>query len=152
MSNLDVTRAGSRDSEIPLHGPEAFAGMRKAGQLAAAALDMPFFLQMVGAEQELAGFLRLRLPSPDVEVACEELEGRGHILGREFPFKVVHILELLDQLRSEGKLKTSGSYDERLTYHDPCNISRRGGVLEQPRPARPTAKRQSPRMRVETGR
>ena len=42
MSNLDVTRSGvqTRDSEIPLHGPEAFAGMRKAGQLAAAALDM----------------------------------------------------------------------------------------------------------------
>lgn len=42
MSNLDITRAGShgRDTDIPLHGPEAFAGMRKAGQLAAAALDM----------------------------------------------------------------------------------------------------------------
>ena len=42
MSNLDVTRSGiqSRESEIPLHGPEAFEGMRKAGQLAAAALDM----------------------------------------------------------------------------------------------------------------
>jgi methionyl aminopeptidase len=42
MSNLDLTRVGSpaRESEIPLHGPEAFAGMRKAGQLAAAALDM----------------------------------------------------------------------------------------------------------------
>ena len=42
-------------------------------------------------------------------------------------------MELLDQLRKEGKLKTTGSFDERLTYHDPCNISRRGGVLDQPR-------------------
>ena len=56
-----------------------------------------------------------------------------NILGREYPFKVMHILELLDQLRADGKLKTSGSFDERLTYHDPCNISRRGGVLAQPR-------------------
>ncbi len=42
MSNLDISRIGSRgrDSDIPLHGAEAFAGMRKAGQLAAAALDM----------------------------------------------------------------------------------------------------------------
>jgi len=56
-----------------------------------------------------------------------------NILGRELPFDVVHIMELLDQLRSEGKLKTTGSFDERLTYHDPCNISRRGGVLKQPR-------------------
>lgn len=42
MSNLDITRSGSRgrESDIPLHGPDAFAAMRKAGQLAAAALDM----------------------------------------------------------------------------------------------------------------
>ncbi len=40
MSNLDVTRPQAPDTEIPLHGPEAFAGMLKAGQLAAAALDM----------------------------------------------------------------------------------------------------------------
>jgi methionyl aminopeptidase len=40
MSNSDVNRTASRDSKIPLHGPEAFAGMRKAGRLAAEALDM----------------------------------------------------------------------------------------------------------------
>ncbi len=56
-----------------------------------------------------------------------------NILGRKLPFNVVHIMELLDQLRAEGRLKTTGSIDERLTYHDPCNISRRGGVLRQPR-------------------
>ena len=56
-----------------------------------------------------------------------------NILGRELPFKVIHIVELLDQLRAEGRLKTTGSFDERLTYHDPCNICRRGGVVEQPR-------------------
>ncbi len=56
-----------------------------------------------------------------------------NILGRALPFKVVHIVELLDQLRAQGRLKIKDSFDERLTYHDPCNISRRGGVLEQPR-------------------
>lgn len=56
-----------------------------------------------------------------------------NIIGRPLPFKVVHILELLDQLRREGRLKTSGTTGERLTYHDPCNISRRGGVLREPR-------------------
>ncbi len=39
MSNIEVIR--NRESGgIILHGPEAFAGMRKAGQLAARALDM----------------------------------------------------------------------------------------------------------------
>lgn len=40
MSNVEVTRSASRDGKIPLHGPEAFAGMRKAGRMAAEALDM----------------------------------------------------------------------------------------------------------------
>jgi len=40
MSNVEVDRASARDGKVKLHGPEAFAGMRKAGQLAAAALDM----------------------------------------------------------------------------------------------------------------
>ncbi|MFZ4807395.1 MAG: type I methionyl aminopeptidase [Hyphomicrobiaceae bacterium] len=42
MSNLEQPRSEARekDGHIRLHGPEAFAAMRKAGQLAAAALDM----------------------------------------------------------------------------------------------------------------
>jgi methionyl aminopeptidase len=40
MSNVEVSRALQRDNSIKLHGPDGFAGMMKAGQLAAAALDM----------------------------------------------------------------------------------------------------------------
>lgn len=40
MSNVDVNRSVSRDGKIPLHGPEAFEGMHKAGRLAAEALDL----------------------------------------------------------------------------------------------------------------
>jgi methionyl aminopeptidase len=40
MSNVEVSRALQRDNSIKLHGPDGFAGMRRAGQLAAAALDM----------------------------------------------------------------------------------------------------------------
>jgi methionyl aminopeptidase len=40
MSNVEVTKSASRDGKIPLHGAEAFAAMRKAGRLAAEALDM----------------------------------------------------------------------------------------------------------------
>lgn len=40
MSNVEVNRSVSRDGKIRLHGAEAFAGMRKAGRLAAEALDM----------------------------------------------------------------------------------------------------------------
>ena len=40
MSNVEVGRAPDRDGRIKRHGPEAFEGMRNAGQLAAEALDM----------------------------------------------------------------------------------------------------------------
>ena len=40
MSNVEVGRAPDRDGKVRRHGPEAFAGMRTAGQLAAMALDM----------------------------------------------------------------------------------------------------------------
>jgi Fe-S oxidoreductase len=72
--------------------------------------------------------------SPECGHAYTTIRWDGpNILRRALPFKVVHIMELLEQLRIEGKLKTTGSLDERLTFHDPCNICRRGGVLAQPR-------------------
>jgi methionyl aminopeptidase len=40
MSNLEFARAQARDTKIRLHGPEAFAGMAKAGGLVAEALDL----------------------------------------------------------------------------------------------------------------
>ncbi|CEJ83531.1 methionine aminopeptidase [Hyphomicrobium sp. GJ21] len=40
MSNVEVNRSATRDGKIPLHDAEAFAAMRKAGRLAAEALDM----------------------------------------------------------------------------------------------------------------
>jgi methionyl aminopeptidase len=40
MSNLEFARAQVRDTKIKLHGPEAFAGMAKAGRLVAEALDL----------------------------------------------------------------------------------------------------------------
>ena len=40
MSNLEFARAQARDTKIKLHGPEAFAGMAKAGQLVAEVLDL----------------------------------------------------------------------------------------------------------------
>ena len=40
MNNLDRARGQSRDTKIRLHGPDAFEGMMRAGQLAATALDM----------------------------------------------------------------------------------------------------------------
>jgi methionyl aminopeptidase len=54
MSNLEFSRAQAhREGRIPLHGPEAFAAMRQAGQLAASALDMlvPYVVPGVTTER-----------------------------------------------------------------------------------------------------
>jgi Fe-S oxidoreductase len=72
--------------------------------------------------------------SPECGHAYMAIRWEGpNLVGKPFDFKVVHILEVLDELREQGRLKTTGKEMQRLTYHDPCQIARRGGVLEQPR-------------------
>jgi len=72
--------------------------------------------------------------SPECGHAYTAIRWEGpNLVGKKFGFKVRHILEVLDELRREGRLKTEGMEGGRLTYHDPCQVGRRGGVLEQPR-------------------
>jgi Fe-S oxidoreductase len=72
--------------------------------------------------------------SPECGHAYTALRWEGpNLIGRAYPFQVIHILELLDQLRAEGRLKTRRADAERLTFHDPCQLVRRGGLLEEPR-------------------
>ncbi len=56
----------------------------------------------------------------------------ANILGRPLPYDVVHITEFLAELNREGRLRL-GSTGQSLTYHDPCQISRRGGATEAAR-------------------
>lgn len=72
--------------------------------------------------------------SPECGHAYMAIRWEGpNLVGKPFSFKVIHILELLDELRSQGRLKLKDKVDSKLTYHDPCQIGRRGGVMEQPR-------------------
>jgi Fe-S oxidoreductase len=72
--------------------------------------------------------------SPECGHAYMALRWEGpNLIGRPYPFTVVHILELLDQLQSEGRFTTKLLEKERMTFHDPCQLVRRGGVVEQPR-------------------
>ena len=72
--------------------------------------------------------------SPECGHAFTAIRWDGpNLIKRPYKFEVVHILELLDQLRAEGRLRTEGVETERLTFHDPCQIVRRGGVLAPPR-------------------
>lgn len=54
--------------------------------------------------------------------------------GEPLPFKVRHILEVIDGYIKEGRITVeAGAITERVTYHDPCQIGRNGGIFEQPR-------------------
>jgi Fe-S oxidoreductase len=50
------------------------------------------------------------------------------------PFKVVAFVELISCYLREGRIALSkDTLKGTLTYHDPCQIARNGGVLEEPR-------------------
>lgn len=53
-------------------------------------------------------------------------------LGRPLPFEVLHISEYLAKLKREGRLRLK-PLQQSITFHDPCQISRRGGAPTAPR-------------------
>jgi Fe-S oxidoreductase len=44
-----------------------------------------------------------------------------------------HIVEVLGEFQEQGLLKTEGFETDRLTFHDPCQLARRGGVIKPQR-------------------
>jgi Fe-S oxidoreductase len=40
---------------------------------------------------------------------------------------------VLGEFQEQGLLKTEGFETDRLTFHDPCQLARRGGVIKQQR-------------------
>jgi Fe-S oxidoreductase len=56
------------------------------------------------------------------------------VFGGPNPPPVVNCVELAYQKYLEGKLRLNPkAISERVTYHDPCNISRSGWIVDQPR-------------------
>jgi len=56
----------------------------------------------------------------------------ANMLGHPLPFAVLHISEFMAQLKRDGKLRLT-PLEESITYHDPCQISRRGGATKDAR-------------------
>jgi len=72
--------------------------------------------------------------SPECGHAYGAIRWAGpNMVGRPFKFEVVHIIELLDQLRRDGKIPAGAKDGRKMTLHDPCQIIRRGGLLKEPR-------------------
>ena len=84
---------------------------------------------------DVADKLRVKtVISPECGHAYMAIRWDGpNLIGKPFNFKVRHILEVMDDLRKEDRLKIGSKETQKLTYHDPCQISRRGGVIDEPR-------------------
>ncbi|MEW6078138.1 MAG: (Fe-S)-binding protein [Thermodesulfobacteriota bacterium] len=56
------------------------------------------------------------------------------MLGRRHDFPILSFVELVDRYVREGRIRLKKDvYEGPITYHDPCNIGRRGGIIEAPR-------------------
>jgi len=60
-------------------------------------------------------------------------EGPGWIQ-KKYPFKIQTVVELIYDYIKQGRIKLDPAKNqEPVTLHDPCNLARSGGVIEEPR-------------------
>jgi Fe-S oxidoreductase len=110
---------------------EAFEATNSGLQIADNAIAAQLLERIVAGAEKLKA---KNVISPECGHAYSAIRWAGpNFLGKSYSFGVIHILELLDELQRSGRLQTSGKDTERLTFHDPCQIVRRGGVEAQPR-------------------
>ena len=110
---------------------EAFEATNSGIQIGVADIAAELVQRIVDAAEKLKVKTVI---SPECGHAYMAIRWEGpNLIGKPFSFKVRHILEVLDEFRQDGRLKITGKEKQRLTYHDPCQISRRGGVIDQPR-------------------
>ena len=74
-----------------------------------------------------------------VEKVLTSCSGCYSVMKNEYPkikrrnFEVLHVVEYLDRLIQEGKLKPAKSLDLKVTYHDPCHLGRYSDIFDAPR-------------------
>ena len=74
-----------------------------------------------------------KLVLPECGHAYMALRWMGaEMYGKPLPFEVMHISEYLADVLNNGKLKVK-KVDKSVTFHDPCQVSRRGGATQAPR-------------------
>lgn len=110
---------------------KAFEATNSGIQIGTSDLARELVQRVVDAAEELGVKTVI---SPECGHAFTAIRFEGpNLIGRPYTFKVQHILEVLDELRTQGLLKTEGMEDARMSFHDPCQLVRKGGVVQEPR-------------------
>ncbi|MBZ0162708.1 MAG: (Fe-S)-binding protein [Notoacmeibacter sp.] len=110
---------------------EAFEATNVGVQMGSGPLAKKLVQRIVDAAERLGVKYVI---SPECGHAYGALRWAGpNLVGRPFKFEVVHIIELIDQLRAEGRIPPGKKDGRKMTLHDPCQIIRRGGILKEPR-------------------
>lgn len=70
---------------------------------------------------------------PECGHAYSALRWQGaETFGRALPFRVLHISEFLAEALEDGRIRVK-PLDRSAAFHDPCQVSRRGGAIQAPR-------------------
>ncbi len=91
--------------------------------------------QLVQRVVDAAAQLRVEnVISPECGHAYTALRWEGpNLIGKPYSFGVFHIIEVLEKLRLSGRLEVEGKEADRISMHDPCNLARKSGVIDEPR-------------------
>jgi Fe-S oxidoreductase len=117
-----VLNAANVDWTISSKGYEA----TNFGMLSGRADIAKIMVERLATAAEAVGAKMLVIPECGHAYGAMRWSG-ANILGRPLPFEVAHITEFVAKLLREGKLKLKKT-DASMTYHDPCQVSRRGGA------------------------
>ncbi|MDH5687911.1 MAG: (Fe-S)-binding protein [Candidatus Bathyarchaeota archaeon] len=79
---------------------------------------------------ESTGARRVVTACPGCALALRE--EYPEVAGIELRFEVLHLTQLLNEYVEQHKMEIP-RLDAKITYHDPCELGRLGGVLEEPR-------------------
>jgi Fe-S oxidoreductase len=110
---------------------EAFEATNTGIQIGSSDLAAELVQRIVAAAEKLQV---KTVVGPECGHAYVALRWEGpNLIGRAYPFQVRHILEVLEELRNTGRLQLEGKEPTPLTFHDPCQLVRRGGIIDTPR-------------------